>query len=417
MKPLAPNPIALATTLALLLSGAVAAQAPAAKPAAAAAPATQVELDAARAELARAARRVAELSHELGVAHAPRHVERRVVRKPVLGVLLAPDAQAGVQVAGITPDSGAAKAGLRSGDRIVSIDGKPILGSNGELRVDNARKLLDGLDTRTPVKVGYVRAGRNAVASVTPKLDQQVFAWTSTDGSSMTGNGNVQVFKHADGSTTVEAREFAIAPAPGTSPRIHREIIRLGPGGDCKGGDCKQPALAEAFRWHGLNLASVDPQLGRYFGTDRGVLVLSTGPELAGLQAGDVIRKVDGKPVATPREAMAAMHAKPAGSSVGVEYLRDRKPATAQVKVPQARPLRVPPMPPIAPKAPMAPLPPKGMQAPTPPAPPATTFEDAIEVISADGAMFAFLPDAATPVDAPALIEDVEIEVIEAEAR
>ena len=44
--------------------------------------------------------------------------------------------------------------------------------------------------------------------------------------------------------------------------------------------------LAEAFRWNGLNLASVDAKLGRYFGTDRGVLVLSSGPDLAGLQAG-----------------------------------------------------------------------------------------------------------------------------------
>src|SRR3546814_7211570 len=57
----------------------------------------------------------------------------------------------------------------------------------------------------------------------------------------------------------------------------------------CKGKDCGTPALMSAFRWNGLNLATVDKQLGRYFGTDHGVLVLSNG-ELAGLHAGDVIQ-------------------------------------------------------------------------------------------------------------------------------
>src|SRR3546814_8832928 len=85
-----------------------------------------------------------------------------------------------------------------------------------------------------------------------------------------------------------------------------------------------------AFLWNGLNLATVDKQLCRYFGTDHGVLVLSNG-ELAGLQAGDVIQRIDGKAVASPREAMAAMGDKPGGAKVTVDYLRDRKAGKAQV--------------------------------------------------------------------------------------
>ena len=88
--------------------------------------------------------------------------------------------------------------------------------------------------------------------------------------------------------------------------------------------------LAEAFRWNGLNLAAVDAQLGRYFGTSEGVLVLSTGKDLDGLQAGDVIRKIGGKPVTHPREAMDALRAQPADAKVSVDYLRDRVTATAR---------------------------------------------------------------------------------------
>src|SRR3546814_6502125 len=121
----------------------------------------------------------------------------------------------------------------------------------------------------------------------------------------------------------VTADNIAFASAPGVPPKVRHEIIRIGPGTACKGKDCGTPALMSAFRWNGLNLATVDKQLGRYFGTDHGVLVLSNG-ELAGLQAGDVIQRIDGKAVASPREAMAAMGAKPGGAKVTVDYLRDQ---------------------------------------------------------------------------------------------
>src|SRR3546814_18830875 len=128
-----------------------------------------------------------------------------------------------------------------------------------------------------------------------------------------------------------------------------REVLsRRGPEGACKGNDCDMPALMSAFRWNGLNLAAIDKQLGRYFGTDRGVLVLSNG-DLAGLQAGDVIQRLDGKAVANPREAMAAMGDQPGGTKVTVDYRRDRQAGQAQVTVPKLAPLPLPPAPPAPP--------------------------------------------------------------------
>jgi membrane-associated protease RseP (regulator of RpoE activity) len=63
--------------------------------------------------------------------------------------------------------------------------------------------------------------------------------------------------------------------------------------------------------------------------------VLSAGPVLEALQPGDVILRVDGKAVATPREVMDALRGKPAESTVPVDYLRDRKPSNARIKVPE----------------------------------------------------------------------------------
>jgi len=327
------------------------------------------QIAAARADLNRAAQRYAEVTRrnaDFDRAHFEREFEKRFARQPVLGVVLSPDPKSGVRIAAVTPDSAAAKAGLRAGDVLTSIgDTRLDTGSSGA-RLEKARSRLRLLETDKTVALTYTRDGRVATTRATPMLGDRLLVARDADGNPL-------------------AR-----PMPMVAPQVRNELIRL----DCDDDDvdCRMPLLSEAFRWNGLNLATVDAKLGRYFGTDRGVLVLSTGPDLAGLQTGDVIQRIADKPVNSPREAMAALRDKPADSRVAVTYLRDRKSATTQITVPKTAMLRiprppVPPVPPAAPRAPAAPsalpaLPavpaapaappaPKPPQAMTPPAPPA----------------------------------------------
>jgi membrane-associated protease RseP (regulator of RpoE activity) len=382
------------TTLALAcaLAPALAASAQsttAAKPASPT-PEQRKELDAARDELQRAAKRLAELSSRyggVGFGGQGFDIESFAPSRPVIGVLLAPEPQGGVRISGITPGGAAASAGLRSGDRLLRVNGKPIAGDNAEARVDGARALLQDLDDKTPVKLTFARDGREQEASVTPKRDARMMVFSSDgdgpgervvirrigdgkleiDGETIelpqivgrqgkAGTPHVFAFTHGDeaganverrvirieckGEDKAECEKRAIAHADqGRHGGVHAdgaEVHRILMRGDCKPGeDCKgRSLLSEAFRWSGLNLASVDAQLGRYFGTDKGVLVLSAGPVLDTLQAGDVILRVDGKSVATPREVMDALRGKPADSTVPVDYLRDRAAGSARIKVP-----------------------------------------------------------------------------------
>lgn len=332
------------------------------------------ELAAARADLDRAAKRVAELSREQGGAETF-VFERRFESRPVLGVVLAPDSSAGVRIAAVTPESAAAKAGLRSGDRITAIDGKKLNDESSDLRLVQAREKLRSIDTQTPVALTYERDGRSTTVKATPQPGDRVLLVRDQDGGPLVTRHIVTGSGAADSDMDGEAIGVHVAPL--VAPQVRSEIIRLGPPGNCKGDDCRLPMLTDAFRWSGFNLATVDKDLGRYFGTDRGVLVLSNSTELAGLKAGDVIQSIDGKAVDSPREAMAALRQKPADSQATVTYLRDRKTATAQVKVP--KPTRfefpVPPAPP-APPAPPTPAarvapPPPPPAAPAPVAPPA----------------------------------------------
>jgi len=354
----------------LLLGGLCAAAQGADSAAKAPTPGDDKALQDARTDLQRAARRYAELNKQHAGAPILVRSEKRMVRRPVIGVLLGPDDGAGVRIAGVTPASGAAKAGLKAGDRVVAIDGKQILGSDAPLRIENARVLLGALDAGKAAKIAYVRDGRTETVAVTPEMDQSVFVWSDADGAlhkyateaALAGGADVYRFDEDDDFGGAPLDDGVRDAAPGVAPEIRREIYRVGPGG-------RAPMLLSALRWSGLNLASVDPQLGRYFGTDRGVLVLSTG-EMKGLQAGDVIQRVDGKPVATPREVMAALRGKGDAGTVRVAYLRDRKSSEAQVGVPKLVPL--PPRPPVPPPAPPPPPPP-----PPPRPPPPTPSADA----------------------------------------
>jgi hypothetical protein len=321
------------------------------------------QVEAARADLNRAAQRYAELTRQdahFDRARFEREFEKRFARQPVLGVVLSPDPKAGVRIAAVTPGSAAAAAGLRAGDVITSVNGAKIDQAQPDVRLEKARAQLRTIQIDKPVTLAYTRDGRAATARATPKLGDRLLVARDADGNPLA------------------------APMPLIAPQVRSELIRL----DCEDGDkdCRLPLLSEAFRWNGLNLATVDAQLGRYFGTDRGVLVVSAGPELSGLQAGDVIQRIADKPVNSPREAMAALRDKPADSRVAITYLRDRKSATTQITVPKTAMLRiprppVPPAPPAAPRAPAAPAvpappaapapPPKPPQAMTPPGPPA----------------------------------------------
>jgi hypothetical protein len=110
-------------------------------------------------------------------------------------------------------------------------------------------------------------------------------------------------------------------------------------------------AFAFATRWSGMNLAELNPQLGRYFGANAGVLVLSPKTEFPQLQAGDVITKVDGKAVVRSRDVLEAMRGRKEGEKVALSILRDRKPQSVSISMPKMPPM--PPMPPGPPRVAM----------------------------------------------------------------
>jgi serine protease Do len=87
----------------------------------------------------------------------------------------------------------------------------------------------------------------------------------------------------------------------------------------------------------GVEAESLGPQLSEYFGVKEGVLVRSvldnTAAQKAGIKAGDVIIKVDGRAVSSPSELSGAVRSASAKKTYSLELVRERKPQTVSVTV------------------------------------------------------------------------------------
>jgi len=84
----------------------------------------------------------------------------------------------------------------------------------------------------------------------------------------------------------------------------------------------------------GAELTDLNPELSSYFGAERGVLVLRVAPDTpasrAGLQAGDVIQRVNGQNLERVRDFRTAV-SRSQNRSVEMEVLRRGRPSTVRM--------------------------------------------------------------------------------------
>lgn len=247
-----------------------------------------------------AAREVAELSGEAAGAGAHREFEvlLRGPRRAMLGVNLggAEPNGGGVRVEGVSPGGPAAEAGVKAGDVIVAIEAKPV--TTGRDLV----KAMEAIEPGQQVALELRRAGKSVKLAVEARpLDREFLA----------GPGGM-----AHGMAALAMPLPAMPPMHG-----------IAPGGD------PHWLLEE---WGDAEFVTVTPGLGRYFGTDQGVLVARAPQDATlGLQDGDVIIAIGGREPQNGRHAMRILRSYQPGEAVELKILRDRRAQTLKAKVPE----------------------------------------------------------------------------------
>lgn len=301
--------------------------------------AAEERLAAAEERLAAAAREIAEITS--GVVPGAVEYARGVIasaRRPVLGVSIGGGTEngdgpvAGVEVLGVSPGSAAAEAGIRAGDVLTGIDGV-------SLAADSAaaanRRLLDALAEREPgdtIGIDLRRGEKEELTLGVKTRDEEAQAFT------FFGDGADFEFDFRTG-----------APGAPGAPMMW---------------------FGSARPWGDMELVELSPELGRYFGTDSGLLVVRAPSDPAlQLEDGDVIRRIGGREPGSVSHAMRILRSYEEGEELELEIMREKRSRKLAVQIPasqgRAAPLpRLPELPGIRPPADT----PDGVPAPPAPA-------------------------------------------------
>jgi serine protease Do len=194
----------------------------------------------------------------------------------------------GVEITRLEDDSPAAAAGLKVGDVLLRYNQRPV--NSVEELIEMVRETAPGREVTLSISRG------GSVQDVTVKTASRK-SWAK--------HGSIEI------------------------PRIELPPVRI-------------PDLPRAYMsWRstivGIEAESLDSQLAEYFGVKEGVLVRSvvqnSAADRAGLRAGDVIVRVDGQPVRTPREVSSAIRSEGTGKPVPLTVVRERRETTVTLSL------------------------------------------------------------------------------------
>lgn len=266
------------------------------------------KLRLAEERMAAAAREIAELTKE----RLPRmiEIEKRfaMTNKPMLGVTIETSGKnepvEGVTLLGVTPGGAAADAGLRSGDILTSVNDEALSAANCDEANVRLLDFMNGVEEGDVLTVEYLRDGKVGSVEIEPRI--------------MSGNS----FIWMDDEQPRHFDMHVAPPAPG-APRDMRFAF---------GFPWVDTALGK------LELVELNEGLGRYFGTDKGLLVVNApGSDDVDIRDGDVIQSIDGREPKDTRHAMRILGSYQAGEKLELGIMRDKKKMTIDIEIPADR--------------------------------------------------------------------------------
>jgi len=263
----------------------------------------EVQMREAEERLAEAARQIAQLS----TSNLPAivDIERRIHMggRVVLGITIGSDdgdgPVEGVTVRGVSPGGGAAHAGLQSGDIITAVNDESLTADSSEQANAKLVEFMSGVEEGDVLDVDYLRNGKQASVEVQPR----------------------------------ESSMLAFAFGPGRQ----NYSVRVAP--DMPDFDVSRFAwVSDGSGWGHMEMVSLTERLGKYFGTDKGLLVVrAPDDENLKLEDGDVIQSIDSREPKSVSHAMRILGSYQSGEQLELQIMRDKRRQTLKIKMPDNR--------------------------------------------------------------------------------
>ncbi len=267
-----------------------------------------VEIEVRMREAEQALAAAAQQMSQLSIQQLPRvaTVERiiRANRGPVLGVTIGADhgdePVEGVSIVGVSPGGAAAEAGLQAGDVITSVNDESLTSDSSRLANEKLLDFMQGVEEGDELTVEYLRDGEMATAELKP-----------------------QPMHSGSFSFNFDGDDFTV-------PDIH-----VAPG---VGGINKFVWVTESGGFGDMELVKLTAELGSYFGTSEGLLVIrAPEKEELKLKDGDVIQSIDGREPTTASHAMRILGSYESGETLKIEIMRNKRKQTISIEVPENR--------------------------------------------------------------------------------
>jgi S1-C subfamily serine protease len=265
----------------------------------------EAQLARAREQLEQAARQVAELSAQIYVERGNRVRVRQ--QRSVIGLQLDPSSgHDGARVLEVSPGGPAEEGGVRASDLIVAVNGTTIAGD------DTAAQVVERLrdvppDTRVRLRL------RRGDKTLSVELTTQ----------------QASLFAFVPPAPPIPAMPPAGPSRLPRSPRLPGPVIAVPPLPNLP---YLQALTADTA---GMELATLTPTLGKYFGTDEGVLVIRAPRDDAfQLQDGDVIVAIDGRKPLNGVHATRILASYQPGERITLKMLRQKRPVSLTITLP-----------------------------------------------------------------------------------